>query len=218
MKHYNFDKITGEFLSEEPTAVNPREDGKFLIPSSATTVAPPPVDANQIAIFNGNEWSVVKDFRNQEFYNSNGDEIVISALDVEPDEEWATTPPPPSLNNVKTLKKLELKQFYNQKIEEGFIFEGNTYQIRDGDRIVMAVVMLNFSRGKLDAHHGFWRSLDNQMITMSDAKVQEFLDAVEVYGAALYQPSWQHADAIELLSNVDDINDYDFTTNWPINA
>lgn len=56
-----------------------------------------------------------------------------------------------------------------------------------------------------------------KLLSPEEAKAAEY-GAAKVYGAALYQPSWQHADAIELLSNVGLINDYDFTTNWPINA
>ena len=79
MKIYNFNKITGEFLGESTAHIDPletqqQEKNVYLMPANATLIAPPTVNKNEVAIFNGEQWEIKKDFRGQKVFNKNSRE------------------------------------------------------------------------------------------------------------------------------------------------
>ena len=65
MKIYIYDKNTKIFLAETVAQKNPKRQGEFLFPKNSTTLAPPQLNKNQVAIFNGKLWEVSDDFRRE---------------------------------------------------------------------------------------------------------------------------------------------------------
>lgn len=63
MKIYNYNKQTGELLSETIAKENPLEPGKFLIPANATTKKPIVSEEGFVTIFKDNEWTSIEDIR-----------------------------------------------------------------------------------------------------------------------------------------------------------
>jgi len=68
MKIYHYDKINGEAIGVSDARLDPLETKKqgqdvFLIPAKVTIDAPPPVAANEVAVFNGITWDTEEDFR-----------------------------------------------------------------------------------------------------------------------------------------------------------
>ena len=94
MKIYNYDFKTGEFLSEGEADPSPLEPGVFLIPAYATDIAPPIIQQNEVAIFNGSSWSVLQDNRGKTYYNvQTGDPFVIATIGQESSKELTPKPP-----------------------------------------------------------------------------------------------------------------------------
>ena len=63
MRIYNYDPITHEFLSEGAADESPLEPGVFLIPAHATVKPVPKPKPGKAAIFAGDNWRVVADYR-----------------------------------------------------------------------------------------------------------------------------------------------------------
>ena len=65
MRIYNYDPITHEFLSEGAADESPLEPGVYLIPANATATPPPTLKPGEAAIFAGDNWRAVADYRSQ---------------------------------------------------------------------------------------------------------------------------------------------------------
>ncbi|MFZ0615419.1 MAG: phage tail assembly chaperone [Chthoniobacterales bacterium] len=58
MKLYNFDAGTKIFTTEGIADESPLEPGVFLLPANATFIEPPNVKSNEVATWDGTQWSV----------------------------------------------------------------------------------------------------------------------------------------------------------------
>ena len=60
MKIYRFNPETGTCLGEDFADETAMQRGKYVVPSDATTIAPPQVERGQLLVFNVNEqrWEV----------------------------------------------------------------------------------------------------------------------------------------------------------------
>jgi hypothetical protein len=105
MKLYNYSTITGEYLGAQEAQLDPLESVKagkevwLTNPDTQTTSIPPEAGANQKAVWQGEQWSLIADYRGQVFYNrETGQPIIIDELGITPEnmtanyvtaEEWA---------------------------------------------------------------------------------------------------------------------------------
>jgi hypothetical protein len=88
MKHvYNYDRETGEFISETMAALDPLETklhkrNIFLLPAHATFVSPPITTDGKIAVFNLKlkKWSIKTDLRGAFYFDTNGKESLITKI------------------------------------------------------------------------------------------------------------------------------------------
>lgn len=65
MHIYNYDPDTGEYFGEGLADESPLESGKYLIPAYATDKPVPALKPGEAAIYSGEKWSVVTDYRGQ---------------------------------------------------------------------------------------------------------------------------------------------------------
>jgi hypothetical protein len=68
MKIWNYHPITGELLGVGVADPNPIEEGQWLVPAHATTVAPPAPQAGFAETFIGSSWSTVADHRGETWW------------------------------------------------------------------------------------------------------------------------------------------------------
>lgn len=123
-----------------------------------------------------------------------------------------------NISELKTNKKYELNALAGDKIEGGFNFENNDYQIDAQARESMLAIYTYLNAGVSNPHAGSWRTTDNTMIEMDDTKVRAFIDAVFVYNYSLKVVLWGHKDAIQAMTRSEDVADYDITQAWPSNG
>jgi hypothetical protein len=91
---YNYDRITGVFLSVGEADANPIEPADWLIPAHATTVRPPNTDIGQVAIMTQSSgWQLVTDQRGL-WYKADGQSVEID--DVQADVAGLVRAAPPS--------------------------------------------------------------------------------------------------------------------------
>ena len=63
MKRFVYDKVTKEFIKEIQPQKNPLKSGEYLFPACSTDVLPPPLKDNEAAVFNGQFWNILPDYR-----------------------------------------------------------------------------------------------------------------------------------------------------------
>lgn len=80
MKIYNYHTRTGEFLGATDADENPLVPGEYLIPASATKIAPDLPQDDETAVFDGQKWSATIDQRGVEYWLPDGSHKIITEL------------------------------------------------------------------------------------------------------------------------------------------
>lgn len=101
MKIYHYNVDSGALLGESEARKNPAwsedspEEGEFLIPAHTTTIAPPPVGQQEVAVFEVDAWVVKADYREVQYYaKATGAPMSVSTVGALPDAAWTTLPKP----------------------------------------------------------------------------------------------------------------------------
>lgn len=90
MKIYHYSPSTGEYLGSSEAELNPLEEGKLLIPASATLEIPPARMGGDVAVFRDGAWTLLPDLRGQVVYSkATGGACLVSAIGDLP--TWVTT-------------------------------------------------------------------------------------------------------------------------------
>lgn len=92
-KVYNFDARTGAFLSTKEARKDPVE-GNPMVPANSTLKAPPRTGKSEIAVWDGDTWTVVPDHRGEEFWLADGSYHTIAEIGEEPPEGALDAAPP----------------------------------------------------------------------------------------------------------------------------
>lgn len=123
--------------------------------------------------------------------------------------------PQASIDDLKDEKITAVNSLFSSKIESGYLFETNTYQIDQAAQADMNAIYTKLADNQLNPHGGVWRDIENDMNAMDDAKVKSFIDAVFSYVFTLKQVLWTHKDNIRAMTRSEDVENYDITTLWP---
>ena len=102
---YNFDSDSQEFLSKNITKVG--VDGSEVFPVNSTTVAPPQTGENQVAVWDGSDWSVEHDYRGESYWDDDGNETVIFDRNIAPPVESHKNKPAPNIVALANTARLE---------------------------------------------------------------------------------------------------------------
>ncbi|KWD80422.1 tail fiber assembly protein [Burkholderia ubonensis] len=93
--HYN--PSTGEYLSSSQPDPDPRNDERWLIPSSATVDMPPPRTPTTWPFYSDGAWLLMPDYRGRICYRTdNGEPVEIAIAGKTPSDLGLTTEPRPS--------------------------------------------------------------------------------------------------------------------------
>lgn len=88
---WNYDRLSGELLSQGEALLSPAEEEVYHIPAFATDREPPATAERQAAVFDGEHWRVVSDWRGVELYATVDGQIVnIAELGQVPADVGAT--------------------------------------------------------------------------------------------------------------------------------
>lgn len=80
MKLYHYNRVTNEYTGEKEARESPLEPGVFLHPANTTEIVPPPVGANQVAIFENGAWVVKPDYRGETWYQADRTPVEIDFI------------------------------------------------------------------------------------------------------------------------------------------
>ena len=93
MKIYNYDH-DGVFTRESFARRDPLDRERHLIPRHATIIAPCKTGENEVAVFTGDKWTPVLDYRGRSAWKTkNGREHIIKHLGPIPEDSTITPPP-----------------------------------------------------------------------------------------------------------------------------
>lgn len=106
MRIYNYNPVTGEFISQGIADESPLEPGVFLLPGAATDVPPPSFCENECAVFIDGEWSVKKDLRGYKYWDADGKFSMITDIGEEPPAVHSTEKPAPTDSDVSTARSV----------------------------------------------------------------------------------------------------------------
>lgn len=83
MNIYHYNPLTGEKIGSSIARLDPVEK-KPMIPAHATTDAPPSTGSKQVAVREGNAWTVKPDYRGTTYWLPDGSRGEITAIGIEP--------------------------------------------------------------------------------------------------------------------------------------
>ena len=117
---YHYDGNTGEYINSSTAKVDPI-DGSTRIPANATIEAPISVADNQTPVWNGSAWIATTDLRGISFWDSSGEEYIITSI--------ATEIPPDKLSSEPDLT--ESATVVARKTRDGLLDESDKYALVD---------------------------------------------------------------------------------------
>ena len=219
MKIYNYNSMSGEYISQTDAVESPEEEGKFLIPAGATTVSPPTITANKAAVWNGEGWDLVADYRGQAFYSTEDGQPIALNLGDEPDE--ATAIPKTDSNAVWTgtkwqipiavlieRKRTEITNERNEKITSTTVlFKGHDF---DADRVTqnnLSNTLMAINAGIYTEASISWRTADDQDIELTTAELPALGALMLNAMHTLYGISWALKDQLPPISLMEDYDE-----------
>ncbi len=125
---------------------------------------------------------------------------------------WQTSPYP--LSELKTQKRQAVINQYEQKLKDGFDFEGNNYQMDAGSMATANNFMTGLLSGYSSPHGGYYRSSSNVNVVMNDTKLGEFLTAIGAKYGAWRANLHVKKDAISAATTEAELSAIDLTTGW----
>lgn len=92
---YNYHPETGEFIASSEAEASPFDDGEYLIPAFATTLAPPEqaTEGNAL-VYDGEAWGEVEDHRGETWWTPEGAGMTINKIGNPTDYGLVAEPPP----------------------------------------------------------------------------------------------------------------------------
>ena len=159
---YNYDRLTGAFLSENEARVDPRNDERLLIPAHATEIAPPEnVSEGMFPSFTDGEWV----------------ELPIPIAPVEPEEE------------VDPLVQLTVVREAALKDMVCVTANGDNMQCRPKDKQAIEDAIDIMTRGQLTTYT--WFSVENQPITVTSVDLENAIISGQDQGAVIWSDFFQ---------------------------
>lgn len=231
MEIFSYHPEARVFVGQRTARLDPLETKKrgknvYAIPACATAIPPPEPEENQIPVFDvkKKKWRLVPDFRGVKFYTPDG-VFVIQEIGVEIPPE-ATIEPPPSqyhrvdagqwvadIEDVRQARIAEAYQVAGRKIDaltDGYsVGEISAWsRLEDEARNYNAAATIGpIMQQELDA--GSPRTA-NELAE----RIIEKADAFNAARARVVTRRQAHKQALEQLSTVEELLDYDVSAGW----
>ncbi|OPZ77954.1 MAG: hypothetical protein BWY78_00799 [Alphaproteobacteria bacterium ADurb.Bin438] len=178
---YNYDELTKEFLYSETALKNPLEEGKYLIPKNATTLALPKFHEDETVKFIDNAW-------------------LVSKKESKAKEEAKQK----TLNDLKDIKLAEIGYEKSRKqMEEAVSFKSDFFGIDDTslNYLNSKAIMANLDKTKTF----IFRSKTNQIHMLLSDEIISLALMVSEKIDEIYQKSWELKALVEVAQTAEDL-------------
>jgi hypothetical protein len=186
---YHYHPETGAYLGEGQADPSPLEEGKYLVPANATTLAPPECGAEQYPAFIVDHWSVI--------------DVTAPVI---PQEM-------PHTLEVAAEIKLAALAARRYEVETGGITIGGAEIKTDRESQAQLNSAFTCLQAGLIADTP-WKAV-NGWVTVTLAEIQPIAQAVAAHVRDCFATEKAHADVIAALSTVSEVEAYGITTGWP---
>jgi len=207
----------------------------YLIPAYATENAPPEAGENEVAVFDGEVWSLVPDLCDTEYYDQSGEKIIIETVNETVPIDCLTDPPPSPYHDShdgsnwiwnedahKDAVCLLIEQEFLNQLDSPLDFGGNPFQTdkKSQDSITKRCV---YAKCSVDDDVNFpwlaqlqtWRDANNiDQPFNTPAEYLAFGKAMTEHVAGHYLAMQTHKDAVRALSTYAEVEAYDYSVNW----
>lgn len=156
MKIYIYSKENGEFIRETHAYLDLQESRKqekfvYIFPENATQLPPPTIGKNEKQIFKDNKWIIVKDFRNQKFFDTNKNKTIIMEKLGEPPKGCISLNSKEFNEYIKTLDfnlirnnlKLLIEELYQDKLNENILIGKHYFTLKQYEQYQQVMKEVN---------------------------------------------------------------------------
>jgi hypothetical protein len=122
------------------------------------------------------------------------------------------------LETAKGYRRDEVNSRREELLKAGIVFQGNTFDT--DDRSIQNIMGVNtrIALGMVLPAGFTWRSANNLDVPMDNVKILALGASMAHWTDAIYNASWTHKRAIDALTTVDAVINYDTDTGWVSNV
>lgn len=118
----------------------------------------------------------------------------------------------PTLENIKAKKIEEITKYDVSSAVNGFYYQGSEYWLDKATRVgLMNSTRILKENGQTITTLWF----DNKCLTLSVDDVIDKLSALEQYALSCYNVTASHKNAVQALTTIEEVNEYDITQDYP---
>lgn len=118
----------------------------------------------------------------------------------------------PTLENAIKAKLEEITKYDVSSAVNGFYYQGNEYWLDKATRVgLMNSTCILKENGQTITTLWF----DNKCLTLSVDDVIDKLSALEQYALSCYNVTASHKNAVQALTTIEEVNEYDITQGYP---
>lgn len=211
----------GIYLGEAIAYESSLEPGVFHLPADCVWDAPPPTREHEIAIWNGDAWSVVPDHRG-ETWCVGGAAVVVDFVGDPAERGYSTVPPEPSLENLRRAKIAAVTNVAATLLAAGAPIGSLHIALDDGSRAdltAMAATATAASAGVISWPESYargWIAIENVRIPLA-TPVEGLALAVAAgnFYAAIVQHARDLKDASLVAVDEASLAAIDVAAGWP---
>lgn len=137
--------------------------------------------------------------------------------DIESNFEEVDELPDSNLNQVKEAKLIEINSYDKSKNVESFYINNKRLWLTKEQRSAIDRQIIARENNSLNDITLSFLTDNNEMIffIIDNTKAKDMLDLLEIYAGDALNTTNKHIQNVLKLTTVEDINNYDYTTNYP---
>ncbi|EKI3096518.1 DUF4376 domain-containing protein [Escherichia coli] len=218
---YNYHPNSNEYTGECDCYIAPNTG----LPDFCTLEKPPEVEPGKTLVWVEGKWAALEDHRGAVVYSKDtGQRFPIDAFGplpesvtvIKPNSEfdrWNGETWIPDPNDVKSAKVNAIKQLRDKVTADYIVIDGNHFHSDTSSRI-QQMSLTKMGQAKQIPAGLMWQTKNNGLIPLTNEIAAQFEMVTMDHDMRLFANSQYHITAIEALTDVQEIQDYDYSTGW----
>lgn len=119
------------------------------------------------------------------------------------------------LSELKQAKNEEINAYRDQVLDAGFWALTHKWDSNERARTNVSGFSVAVLSGLPPPETLYWRDYDNVNVALTYADFEHMAQMLVLFNTQVYAASWVHKNAVDALTDPDDVENYDYTTGWP---